>query len=108
MDGTLVVRTLPDPSRERQGPLHTNRPRALFRRFQPLRIDACPFVNLPEARTGRWGQGLTKAKMADCQWVEPVLVGQFEFLEWTADNHLRHSRFVGLREDKSAKDVARQ
>ena len=30
MDGTLVVRTLPDPSRERQGPLHTNRPRADF------------------------------------------------------------------------------
>jgi hypothetical protein len=29
-----------------------------------------------------------------------VPVGQFEFLEWTADNHLRHPRFVGLREDK--------
>jgi ATP-dependent DNA ligase len=31
---------------------------------------------------------------------EPALVGQFEFLEWTEDKHLQHSRFVGLREDK--------
>jgi bifunctional non-homologous end joining protein LigD len=80
----------------------------LFRKFKALEIDACPFANLPEARSGRWGQGLTKAKMAECQWLKPVLVGQFEFLEWTADNHLRHSKFVGLREDKRAKDVGRE
>jgi ATP-dependent DNA ligase len=46
--------------------------------------------------------------MAECVWLKPVLVGQFEFLEWTADNHLRHSKFVGLREDKKARDVARE
>ena len=80
----------------------------LFRKFRGLEIDTCPFVNLPEARSGRWGQGLTKAKMADCQWLKPVLVGQFEFLEWTADNHLRHSKFVGLREDKHATNVVRE
>jgi ATP-dependent DNA ligase len=64
--------------------------------------------NLPEVRRGRWGQGLTKVKMAECQWLKPVLVGQFEFLEWTGDNHLRHSKFVGLREDKKASDVVRE
>jgi bifunctional non-homologous end joining protein LigD len=32
---------------------------------------------------------------------------QFEFVEWTKDAHLRHSRFVGLREDKKATDVRR-
>jgi len=80
----------------------------LFKKFKPLEIDTCPFVNLPEARSGRWGQGLTAAKMAECQWLKPVLVGQFEFLEWTADNHLRHSKFVGLREDKRATDVGRE
>jgi len=80
----------------------------LFRKFRGLEIDTCPFVNLPEARSGRWGQGLTKAKMAECQWLKPVLVGQFEFLEWTADNHLRHSKFVGLREDKHATNVVRE
>jgi DNA ligase D-like protein (predicted ligase) len=79
----------------------------LFRKFKGLEITDCPFVNLPEARSGRWGQGLTKAKMGECQWLKPVLVAQFEFLEWTADNHLRHSKFVGLREDKNAKDVGR-
>lgn len=46
--------------------------------------------------------------MAECVWVKPLLVGQFEFLEWTADNHLRHSKFVALREDKSAKEVVRE
>ena len=80
----------------------------LFRKFKGLEIDECPFVNLPEARSGRWGQGLTKAKMAECQWLKPVLVAQFEFLEWTADDHLRHSKFVALREDKKAKDVGRE
>jgi bifunctional non-homologous end joining protein LigD len=57
----------------------------------------CPFANLPEARAGRWGEGLTAAKMKNCRWLKPVLVGQFEFLEWTPDKHLRHSRFDGLR-----------
>lgn len=80
----------------------------LFRKFQPLKIAECPFANLPEAKSGRWGQGLTKAKMAECQWLKPVLVGQFEFLEWTGDNHLRHTRFIGLREDKNARDVKRE
>jgi len=79
----------------------------LFRKFKGLEIDECPFANLPEAKGGRWGQGLTKEKMTEVQWLKPVLVGQFEFLEWTADNHLRHSKFVGLREDKRAADVVR-
>jgi bifunctional non-homologous end joining protein LigD len=79
----------------------------LFKKFRALEIADCPFINLPEARSGRWGQGLTKEKMADCRWLKPVLVGQFEFVEWTDDNHLRHTKFVGLREDKAARDVKR-
>ena len=80
----------------------------LFRRFRGLEIDECPFANLPEAKGGRWGEGLTLEKMAKVRWLKPVLVGQFEFLEWTADNHLRHSKFVGLRDDKRARDVVRE
>ena len=80
----------------------------LFKKLKPLEIKQCPFANLPEARSGRWGAGLTAAKMKDCRWLEPVLVGQFEFTEWTPDNHLRHSRFVALRDDKDPKDVARE
>jgi len=82
--------------------------RGLFEKFDGLEIPDCPFVNLPEARSGRWGQGLTKEKMKDCRWLKPVLVGQFEFTEWTPENHLRHSRFVALRDDKAAKDVVRE
>jgi ATP-dependent DNA ligase len=37
-----------------------------------------------------------------------VLVAQFEFVEWTEDAHLRHSRFVALRDGKKAKDVKRE
>ncbi len=80
----------------------------LFKKFKGLEIPECPFVNLPESKSGRWGQGLTKEKMADCRWLKPVLVGQFEFVEWTADNHLRHTKFVALREDKHARDVRRE
>jgi bifunctional non-homologous end joining protein LigD len=72
----------------------------LFKKFRGLEIPECPFANLPEARSGRWGQGLTVEKMADCRWLKPELVGRFEFVEWTPDNHLRHSRFVGLREPR--------
>jgi bifunctional non-homologous end joining protein LigD len=79
----------------------------LMRKFKPLEIPACPFSNLPETRAGRWGVGLTAAKMVDCRWLNPVLVAQFEFVEWTPEGHLRHSRFIGLREDKKAKDVSR-
>jgi DNA ligase D-like protein (predicted ligase) len=80
----------------------------LFKKFKGLETDECPFANLPEARSGRWGQGLTKAKMADCVWLKPALVGHFEFLEWTDENHLRHSKFIALREDKKARDVRRE
>jgi bifunctional non-homologous end joining protein LigD len=80
----------------------------LFKRFKGLEITQCPFANLPEAKSGRWGVGLTAEKMKECRWLAPELVGRFEFLEWTVDNHLRHSRFMGLREDKKARDVRRR
>jgi DNA ligase D-like protein (predicted ligase) len=41
-------------------------------------------------------------------WVEPELVAQIGFSEWTADGRLRHPRFLGLREDKAARDVVRE
>jgi bifunctional non-homologous end joining protein LigD len=41
-------------------------------------------------------------------WLQPRLVGEFDFTEWTRDGKLRHPRFKGLREDKSAKEVVRE
>jgi bifunctional non-homologous end joining protein LigD len=80
----------------------------LFKKIKPLETKECPFANLPEAKGGRWGAGLTSEKMGECRWTKPALIGQFEFVEWTADNHLRHSRFMALRDDKKAKDVHRE
>jgi bifunctional non-homologous end joining protein LigD len=80
----------------------------LFKKIKPLEIEECPFWNLPEKKAGRWGAGLTAAKMLECRWLKPQLVGQFEFVEWTSDRHLRHSKFMGLREDRKAKDVGRE
>jgi len=62
--------------------------------------------NLPESRSGRWD--LTSAKMKDCRWLKPVLIGHFEFTEWILDGHLHHSKFVALREDKKALNVRRE
>lgn len=80
---------------------------SLIKRFRALETAECPFANLPEDKSGRWGAGLTAAKMVECRWLKPVLVGQFEFLEWTGDNHLRHTKFIALRDDKKPKDVRR-
>jgi bifunctional non-homologous end joining protein LigD len=80
----------------------------LFKLFRTLVADKCPFANLPEAKGGRWGEGLTAEKMQECRWLKPSLVGQFEFVEWTPDGHLRHSRFIGLRDDKEPREVAHE
>jgi ATP-dependent DNA ligase len=64
--------------------------------------------NLPEKKAGRWGAGLTAKKMVNCRWLRPELVGQFEFVEWTGEGHLRHTKFVALREDKDARTIVRE
>jgi bifunctional non-homologous end joining protein LigD len=79
-----------------------------MKRLRPLQTETCPFANLPEKRNSRWGQGLIAAKMKECRWLRPALVGQFEFVEWTADLHLRHTHFIALREDKPATDVRQE
>ena len=88
--------------------LYADRPPAIVQEFRGLAIKECPFVNLPETKSGRWGAGLTAAKMKDCRWLKPVLVAQIELLEWTVDNHLRHTKFIALRDDKAADEVRRE
>lgn len=81
---------------------------SLFHEFQKIKRVQCPFANLPEKRSGRYGQGVTAAEMRRCSWVEPKLVAQIHFTEWTRDGHLRHPVFLGLREDKKAREVVRE
>jgi bifunctional non-homologous end joining protein LigD len=82
--------------------------RQMFEKLQPLRIPTCPFVNLPETEKGRWGTGLTAEDMKKCVWVRTEVVARIEYLEWTDGDHLRHSKFAGLRDDKRAEDVSKE
>ena len=41
-------------------------------------------------------------------WVEPKVVVEGQFVEWTSDGHLRHPSLLGLRKDKKANDVVRE
>ena len=72
-------------------------------------VPACPFANLPNsAARSHWGEGITADDMSTFRWVEPSVVVQVAFVEWTRDALLRHPRFVGLRHDKAARDVQRE
>ena len=43
--------------------------------------------------------------MKNCRWLKPELVAQIESTEGTPEGHLRHSKFVGLRDDKDRRSV---
>jgi DNA ligase D-like protein (predicted ligase) len=82
--------------------------RELSKFFKGLETKVCPFANLPEAKNARRGEALTAEVMQKMNWLKPKLVAQIEFTEWTKGNHLRHSKFGGLRNDKVAKNVTRE
>ena len=69
--------------------------RELSERLAPLMRTTAPFE--PE-------KGLPRA----ATWVEPELVAQVAFMEWTPDGRLRHPSFLGLRFDKPAREVVRE
>ena len=73
--------------------------RVLLPHFEELQKQRCPFANLPDHTEGRWGDGLTVAKMAMCHWLDPFIVACIEFLEWTPDYRLRHPHFAGIRSE---------
>ncbi|BES70593.1 non-homologous end-joining DNA ligase [Marinobacter nanhaiticus D15-8W] len=50
----------------------------------------------------------SKAKTKGVHWVRPELVAEIGFTEWTSDNRLRHPKYMGLRDDKSPKDVVKE
>ncbi|HWA87142.1 MAG TPA: non-homologous end-joining DNA ligase, partial [Opitutus sp.] len=82
--------------------------RDLHDRLRKIATETCPFADLPEKRGARYGTSITAAEMRRCHWVKPVLVGQIRFAEWTRDGRLRQPVFLGLREDKPAREVVRE
>jgi bifunctional non-homologous end joining protein LigD len=81
---------------------------ALHKKFKSEKRDDCPFADLPSKQGGQWVQGITPAMMRKIEWVNPVFVCQVKFAEWTRDGKLRQPVFLGLREDKKARQVVRE
>ena len=96
--GALLVGHFEDGRLRYAGKVGTGFDRAtlrdLARRLAPLRRDASPFAD--------------EVKASGTTWVDPELVVQVGFSEWTRDGRLRHPRFLGVREDKDARDVVRE
>ncbi len=80
----------------------------VMRRIGDHAVVRCPFINLPNS-TGRshWGEGITVEDMKGLRWVKPTVVVEIGFVEWTTEQLLRHSSFVGIRDDKRPSDVRR-
>jgi DNA ligase D-like protein (predicted ligase) len=76
----------------------------LRRRLDPLARKTSP-LSVPPPRSTRFGSPLVLSRV---HWVEPKLVVEITYLTWTADNLLRHTVYVGLREDKPAEEVRRE
>jgi bifunctional non-homologous end joining protein LigD len=71
----------------------------LLRRLRPLEGPDSPLAIVPK---------MPRVKKGDVVWVEPELVAQVQFAEWTHDGHLRAPAFLGLREDKPPEEVRRE
>jgi bifunctional non-homologous end joining protein LigD len=69
----------------------------LARRLAPLERADPPFA-----------RPLSRAELREAHWVDPQLVGEVVFTEWTTDGHLRHPSWRGLRPDKSPGQVRRE
>ena len=64
--------------------------------LEPLRRDTPPFPVEPK---------LPRVRKGDVHWVEPRVIVQVRFGEWTHDGHLRHPAYLGIRDDKSPEEV---
>ncbi len=80
----------------------------LHKKFRVQERSDCPFVDLPLKQDGQWVQGITPSMMRKMHWLNPVLVCEIKFAEWTRDKKLRAPVFLGLREDKKPSDVTRE
>jgi bifunctional non-homologous end joining protein LigD len=68
----------------------------LLKLLKPLERPTSPFPTIPK---------MPRIRKGDVVWVDPKLVCEVEFVEWTHDGHLRAPSYQGLREDKSPDEV---
>jgi ATP-dependent DNA ligase len=76
----------------------------LRRRLDPLARRTSP-LSVLSPRSTRFGSPLVLSRV---HWVKPKVVAEITYLTWTADNLLRRTVYVGLREDKRAEEVRRE
>jgi bifunctional non-homologous end joining protein LigD len=76
----------------------------LHQRLEPLATSKMP-LSSPPPRRSRFGGPLALSKV---HWVRPELVAEITYLGWTDEPLLRHTVFVGLRDDKPAHGVRRE
>ena len=80
--------------------------KSLHRKMEALSRESCPFAGMPGTTRSRWSKHIGSAE--NLHWVEPRIVCQLKFTEWTRDGKLRHPVFLGVREDKEAREVVRE
>jgi bifunctional non-homologous end joining protein LigD len=101
--GSLVLAVRRGPTLEYVGNVGTGftggEIEKLLEKLRPLVRKTPPFKEVPK---------LPKVRKGDVVWVEPKLVCEVEFAEWTHDGHLRAPSYQGLRDDKAAEDVHRE
>jgi bifunctional non-homologous end joining protein LigD len=71
----------------------------LLKKLKPIERETPAFKDVPK---------MPRVRKGDVTWVEPKLVAEVEFVEWTHDGHLRAPAYKGLREDKDAAEVHRE
>ena len=71
----------------------------LLRLLRPLERADSPFAAAPK---------MPRVRKGDVVWVEPRLVAEVEFSEWTHDGRVRQPSYKGLRDDKTAREVRRE
>jgi bifunctional non-homologous end joining protein LigD len=71
----------------------------LLRLLRPLELKTTPLAEEPK---------MPRVRRGEVVWVEPKLVAQVEFVEWTHDGRLRAPVYLGLREDKTPEEVRRE
>jgi ATP-dependent DNA ligase len=76
----------------------------LHKRLKPHAVRTMP-LGAPPPRDNRFGRPLSLSRV---HWVRPELVAEITYLDWPEGGLLRHTVFVGLREDKPAREVRRE
>jgi bifunctional non-homologous end joining protein LigD len=101
--GSLVLATNGDNGLEWVGNVGTGfddeEQERLLKKLRPLEQKASPFPQAPK---------MPRVRKGDVVWVEPKLVAQVSFAEFTHDGRLRAPVYAGLREDKDASEVRRE